>query len=63
MNINTRPSLNRQPSQKGIQMSGIKSRREFAQKISQSRTPNPQSLGRGAVSLQKSSGISINVTI
>jgi len=63
MNINTRPQINRQASQKGVRMSGISSRKEFQQVIQSENMPNYQELGQQAVSVQKAGGISINVTI
>ncbi len=54
---------NRAPGMKGIQMSGDTSYGEFASKIKQINNMSPLELGSKAVELQKSSGISINVTI
>ncbi|MFC1477629.1 hypothetical protein ACFL6L_04080 [candidate division KSB1 bacterium] len=63
MRINVNPRLDREPSKRGVRMSGMTTRKEFQQVIKQERTPNSKELGRKAVTLQKSSGLSFNTTI
>jgi len=56
-------SPNREPGRLGIQLSGKVTYREFVQNISNFNNLDFRTLGRSAVKLQKSSGISINVTV
>ena len=55
--------IDRTPGQKGIRMSGKVSFREFQNNIHSDAEVSPQQLGRGAVRLLKSSGISVNIVI
>lgn len=55
--------VNREPSRKGILHSGVRTKGEFNRIIKRKLVPDVKSLGAGAVKLQKSLGISVNVTI
>jgi len=55
--------VNREPSRKGIVQSGVKSVSEFKNIVYNKQKPDLKTLGRKATALQKSLGISINVTI
>ncbi|MFC1553585.1 hypothetical protein ACFL7D_03025 [candidate division KSB1 bacterium] len=52
--------LNREPSRKGVQMSGGVTFGEFKRNISTRANPTYKQLGSAAVKLQKAGGISIN---
>lgn len=56
-------AVNREPSRKGVIASGVRSTGEFNDLIKSKNNVDQKTLGRGAVKLQKSLGISINVTI
>ena len=55
--------VNREPSRKGILYSGVRSVSEFRRIVRSKNVIDFRNLGMGAVKLQKSLGISINVTI
>lgn len=55
--------VNREPSRVGILYSGVRTKGEFNRAIKERRVPDINALGKGAVKLQKSLGISVNVTI
>ncbi|MFC1729087.1 hypothetical protein ACFL6I_02010 [candidate division KSB1 bacterium] len=60
----SRPSPpNREPSKKGVRFSGDVTYKEFIRNKDTRNRVTPQQLGQGAVRLQKSSGISLNITI
>ncbi|MFC1493565.1 hypothetical protein ACFL6O_06340 [candidate division KSB1 bacterium] len=54
---------NRAPSMKGVKFAGEVTFSEFSRNVRELSTFSPQELGRGAVRLQKFTGISVNVTI
>lgn len=55
--------LNREPMRKGIEQSGIQKYGEFADLVKKQSQIDFRSLGKGAVKLSKSLGISVNITI
>ncbi len=55
--------VNREPSRMGILHSGVRTKGEFNRIIRRKLVPDVNALGKGAVKLQKSLGISVNVTI
>lgn len=63
MNPFVNPRVNREPSRMGILYSGVRTKGEFNRTIKERRVPDINALGKGAVKLQKSLGISVNVTI
>ena len=54
---------NREPSMKGVKFAGDVDFSEFSRNIQEQSSFSPQELGQGAVRLQKSTGISLNITI
>ena len=56
-------SVNREPMKKGVEQSGVQKYSEFIDTVKRNSQVDLRSLGKGAVKLQKSLGISINVTI
>ncbi|MCP4725509.1 MAG: hypothetical protein GY863_10755 [bacterium] len=56
-------AVNKEPSMKGIKFAGEVTFSEFSRNIRERSNVGPQELGRGAVRLQKFTGISLNVTI
>ena len=60
---NTNVFVNREPSSKGVVYSGVRSKGEFNELQVSKAKPDLKTLGKKAVSLQKSLGISVNVTI
>ena len=59
----TNPRINREPSRAGIIQSGVESYGEFVRISKSKKSINFRNIGKGAVNLQKSLGISVNVTI
>ena len=55
--------VNREPMRKGVQQSGVRKYGEFINLVKQQSQVDFRSLGKGAVKLSKSLGISVNVTI
>lgn len=55
--------VNREPTRKGVEQSGVRKFGEFSDLVKQQSQVDLRTLGRGAVKLQKSLGISVNVTI
>ena len=54
MNPFTNPKLNRDPSRKGIEFSGIKSTNELGEKLRANMLPKISDLGDGAVKVMRS---------
>ncbi len=59
---NTNPSINREPSRRGVQYSGIKNVREFQQLISSKLDIKPDELGKGASEIRRAFGSNMNIT-
>ena len=59
----TNPRINREPSRAGVIQSGVESYGEFVRISNSKKAVNYRNIGKGAVNLQKSLGISVNVTI
>ena len=55
--------VNREPMRKGVEQSGVRKYGEFTRLLKQQSKVDLRALGRGAVKLSKSLGISVNVTI
>ena len=59
----TNPRLNREPSRAGVVQSGVRTYGEFVELANSKKVIDFRNLGKGAVKLSKSLGISVNVTI
>jgi len=61
MNPYSNPTINREPSRRGVEFSGIKSPGELEQKLRQKLVPNVYELGDAAVSIARQSGNRVNL--